>query len=116
VAYTHGVKGSFAWIGEMTRLVDAMAALGLSGTVGLSGRWITFQGERSPVHVVELRWEGGYYTWCDIPEERTVEHYQDPTVAIQAGLRRAERPTRNQPQRGPDKDSSSGLSNGGPGR
>jgi hypothetical protein len=41
------------------------------------------------VYVAEAAWEAGYYTWCDGREEQVVEHYLDPTEAIQAGLKRA---------------------------
>ncbi len=77
-------------VGEaMTRLVDALHALGLDGEVTLSGRWVKLDGEHCPVYVVEAAWGAGYFTWCDDPQARTVEFYRDPVEAIQAGLRRA---------------------------
>lgn len=75
----------------MTPLVDALRALGLTGEVRLSGHWVELQGERCPVYVVAALRGPHYYTWCDDPAERTVEHYGDPIEAIQAGLRRAAR-------------------------
>ncbi len=75
----------------MTRLVDALHALGLDGDISLSGRWVTLQGERCLVYVLEGPWGAGYYAWCDDPDERVVERYPDPTEAILAGLRRASR-------------------------
>ncbi len=73
----------------MTRLVDVLQALGLDGEIDPSGRWVTVRGERSLAHVFEALWDGGYYTWCDDPAERTVEYYRDPVAALQMGLRRA---------------------------
>ena len=73
----------------MTRLLEALEALGLEGEVIHSGRWLKLPGERCPVYVVEAAWGAGYYTWCGAPEERSVEFYPDPTEAIRAGLRRA---------------------------
>ncbi len=73
----------------MTRLLEALRALGLEGEVGLSGRWVKVRGDRCSVYVYEAAWDGGYYTWCDDPGDRTVEFYRDATEAIQAGLGRA---------------------------
>lgn len=73
----------------MARLLDALRRLGLSGRVDASGRWLTLDGEGCRVFVAEARRGGAYYTWCDDPNERVVEHYPDPTAAILAGLRRA---------------------------
>ena len=78
----------------MARLVEALHALGLQGEVELSGRWVKLDGERCPVYVVEGAWGAGYYTWCDDPQDRSVELYHDPVEAIQAGLRRAAAPNR----------------------
>ena len=75
--------------GMMTRLTEALVALGLEGEIALSGRWVKLQGARFPVYIAETAWSTGYYTWCDDSEERRVEFYLDPTEAIQAGLRRA---------------------------
>jgi len=66
-----------------------VAALGLEGEVSLSGRWLELRGERFTVYVAEAAWGGGYYTWCDGPDRRTVEFYLDPAEAIRNGLRRA---------------------------
>lgn len=79
----------------MTQLIGALQALGLEGESALAGRWVTLQGERCAVYVVDSR-RDGYYTWCDDPESRTVQFYLDPTEAIQAGLRRAALPTMGQ--------------------
>ncbi len=73
----------------MTRLLEALRDLDLGGELSLSGRWVKLEGERCAVYVVEAAWSGGYYTWCDDPGQRAVEHYLDPVEAIQAGLRRA---------------------------
>lgn len=73
----------------MARLVEALKALGLTGQISLSGRWVTLDGERCRVHVFEGPRGRGYYSWCDDPTERVVEHFDDPTAAILAGLRRA---------------------------
>ncbi len=73
----------------MTRLVEALGALGIEGRVALSGRWVTIEGERCRVQVVEASWGAGYYSWCDDLAGRAVEHFRDPTEAILAGLRRA---------------------------
>ena len=73
----------------MTRLTEALVALGLEGEIALSGRWVKLQGARCPVYIVETAGSTRYYTWCDDSEERGVEFYLDPTEAIQAGLRRA---------------------------
>jgi hypothetical protein len=73
----------------MTRLVQAVRELGIDGEIALAGRWVKLQGERCPVYVVEAARSGNYYTWCDNPQERAVEHYRDPREAIRAGLRRA---------------------------
>ncbi len=73
----------------MTRLAEALQALGLEGEIDLAGRWVKVGGDRCSVYVYEAVWDGGYYTWCDDPGDRTVEFYRDATEAIQAGLRRA---------------------------
>ena len=73
----------------MTRLVDALRELGLPGEIANAGRWVTLTGERCRVHVVETPRGDGYFTWCDDPAARTVEHYTDPVQAITTGLRRA---------------------------
>jgi hypothetical protein len=73
----------------MTRLNGALQQLGLDGEVALAGRWVTLRGERCLVYVVETGQGADFYTWCDDPQARTVEHYHDPVTAIQAGLHRA---------------------------
>ena len=73
----------------MARLAAALRALGLTGRISPSGRLVTLQGERCPVYVAEAPRDGGYYTWCDDPAARVVEHYRDAASAIRAGLRRA---------------------------
>jgi hypothetical protein len=73
----------------MTRLAEAVEALGLDGELSLSGSWVRLRGERSTVYVVEAVSGTRYYTWCDAPHERYVELFYDPVEAIQAGLRRA---------------------------
>lgn len=74
----------------MTRLEDALRALDLIGEVASGGRWIKVQGQRCSVYVAESSAQG-YYTWCEHPEARVVQSYADPTEALRAGLRRAER-------------------------
>lgn len=73
----------------MTRLVEALQTLGLDGDITQAGHWVTLRGEGCLVYVVEADWGRGYYTWCDTPDQRVVEQYDDPSAAIQAGLRRA---------------------------
>ncbi len=73
----------------MTRLREALQELGLEAETELSGRWVRLEGHRSAVYVVEVASGTHYYTWCEYPEEPTVEVYLDPVEAIQAGLRRA---------------------------
>lgn len=73
----------------MSRLMEALQALGLEDEISLSGRWLKLRGERCSVYVAEAAWDAGYYAWCDDREERAVEHYLDPTEAIQAALKRA---------------------------
>lgn len=87
--------------GTTMRLVDALEMLGLQAEISLAGRWITLQGERARVYVVEGSWGGDYYTWCDDERARSVECYRDPIEAIQHGLRRA---ARTQPSRGDQRD------------
>ncbi len=87
-ACAHGADA--AEMGAMTRLEDALRALDLIGEVVHGGRWVIVQGERCSVYVAESSGRG-YYTWCDHPEARAVQSYRDPTEAIEAGLRRAER-------------------------
>jgi len=77
----------------MAKLVDALGALGLEGTLSQSGRWLVLDGEHSRVFVVEAPHGGGCYSWCEDPAERTVEYHPDATTAILAGLRRAARVT-----------------------
>lgn len=72
----------------MTRLVEALLALGLDGEVLLAGRWLRMRGVCAAVYVAESA-EGGYYTWCDAPGPRSVHAYADPVDAIRAGLQRA---------------------------
>ncbi|MDP9381896.1 MAG: hypothetical protein M3Q29_17470 [Chloroflexota bacterium] len=77
----------------MTRLLEALRALGLEVEVDPSGRWVKVRGEQCRVYIYQASWDGGYYTWCDDPGERTVEFYPDVAEAIQAGLRRSARRT-----------------------
>jgi hypothetical protein len=72
----------------MTRLVAALHALALEGEIEFSGRCVKLQGECYWVYVAEPTRSGGYFTWCDDPQERAVKYYLDPTEAIRAGLRR----------------------------
>lgn len=72
-------------------LAGALAALGLRGELGLSGRWLELRGERFPVYVVEASGGAGFYTWCGGPGERAVEFHRDPAEAIRSGLHRAAR-------------------------
>ena len=76
----------------MTQLVAALTALGLTGEVIHAGRWARIPGERGPVYIVAASWDGGYFTWCDVPGAEVVEFYRDPTEAIRVGLARAARP------------------------
>ena len=73
----------------MTRLAEAVEALGLDGELSLSGSWVRLRGEHCTVYVVEAVSATRYYTWCDAPNERHVELFHDPLEAIDAGLRRA---------------------------
>lgn len=73
----------------MTRLVDALQLLGLTAVVELEGRWIRLAGDRGAVFITASAWGDSYYTWCDLPDERAVQRFNDPVEAIQAGLRRA---------------------------
>ena len=77
--------------GAMTRLVEALRARGLVAEVSLAGRWATIRGERCTVYVFETLSADGYLTWCDDPDNRTVEYYRSPDEAIRAGLQRAAR-------------------------
>ena len=74
--------------GAMTQLVEALDALHLEGELSLANRWVKLQGEQCWVYVVAAK-GGGYFTWCDDSQERTLLFYRDPIEAIQAGLRRA---------------------------
>lgn len=60
----------------------------MAGDLSHGGRWLTLPGDRFRVFVVESS-RGGYFTWCDDPEERVVIHFRDAREAIEAGLRRA---------------------------
>lgn len=72
-------------------LVDTLNQMGLDAEVAMDGKWVQIQGERCSVYVVELSRRRGFFTWCDAPDERTVEYHSDPVDAITSGLRRAER-------------------------
>jgi hypothetical protein len=73
----------------MTLLTEALETLGLEAEITLAGRWAKLQGERCAVYVTEAPWAGGFFSWCDDPLERGVEHHTDPIEAIQTGLKRA---------------------------
>ena len=75
----------------MTRLVDALAILDLTGEITHAGRWVCLPGERCPVYVVEVSQGGGFFSWCGAPDAAVVEVYRDPVAAIRAGLGRAAR-------------------------
>ena len=85
----------------MTRLVEALDSLGLAAEVELNGRWIRITGDRGTVFVTSSAWGDSYYTWCDIPDQRTVQRFSDPVEAIRVGLRRASRclPSEMEPPR-----------------
>ncbi len=53
----------------MTRLIEAIKDLGLTGQVELDDRWVVFEGERCKVYIIEGRWGTGYFTWCDDAHE-----------------------------------------------
>jgi len=72
-------------------LVDTLNQMGLDAEVAMDGKWVRIQGERCSVYVVELSRRQGFFTWCDAPDERTVEYHREPVDAITSGLRRAER-------------------------
>ncbi len=78
----------------MTRLLEALQALGLEGEHSLSGRWVKLQGERCSVFIVEAAWGNHFYTWCSNSQERVIMFYGDPVEAIQAGLRQADSQSR----------------------
>ena len=75
----------------MAQLGRVLEDLGLEGEVSPLGRWVRLQGERGSVYVAEAAFGAGYYSWCDIPQERTALPYLDPVEAIQAVLQRARR-------------------------
>ena len=75
----------------MTQLVEALRALHVDGEVSLGDRWAKLRGERCWVYIATAK-DGGYFTWCDDPQERAVAFYRDPSEAIQTGLRRAAKP------------------------
>jgi hypothetical protein len=75
----------------MGRLVDALRTLGLEGRIDGSGRWLELDGERGRVFVAAAPRDTAFFTWCDLPGERAVEHFDEPIAAIEAGLRRAAR-------------------------
>lgn len=72
-------------------LVDTLRQMGLDAEVAMDGKWVQIKGERCSVYVVELSRKGGFFTWCDDPDERAVAYHSDPFDAISSGLRRAER-------------------------
>lgn len=76
----------------MTRLVEALQALGVEGEILLSGRWVKIRGERCSVYVAEIARNQQYCSWCDDPEAREARFYNDPTEAIEAGIQRSEYP------------------------
>lgn len=85
----------------MTHLVTALVTLGLSGEITLAGHLVTLQSARCRIYVAEVRAGHMYLTWCDHPQERGVEAYDDAVAAIEAGLRRAVHPRTAPPGRAP---------------
>ena len=77
----------------MSRLIESLNTLGISSQLTMAGRWATFEGERSLVHVLVAPWSAGFFGWCDAPDERGVRRYADPVTAIHDGLRRATKHT-----------------------
>ncbi len=73
----------------MTRLTQALEILEIAAETALGGRLAKLQGERCAVYVAEGPRATGFYSWCDLPQERAVKHYDDPVEAIEAGLARA---------------------------
>ena len=78
-----------AWQSGMTPLVAALQTLGLVGEISLKGHWLVLQGDHCQVYVVKAGWGHAFYTWCEDPQERAVQFYDNPITAIQTGLRRA---------------------------
>jgi hypothetical protein len=70
-----------------TSLVQAMEALGLSGEVSQSGRWVRLASKQGLYYVVEAAWGGGYFAFHEPPTAVEQEIYLDPVEAIQAGFR-----------------------------
>lgn len=73
----------------MSQLRTALHELGIVAEIELGGRWVRLQGDRGAVYVIEGVWGGDFFTWCDIPEERSIERHPTAVAAILAGLRRA---------------------------
>ena len=82
----------------MTRLVEAMQAMGLEGESGSSGRWIRFPSGHGSACVVEVAWGTGYYAFFDDPDAGAAhaeppadaaEVFLDPVSAIESCLPRA---------------------------
>ena len=65
-----------------------MRELGLTGDLLHEGRWLTLSGDRFRVFVVAST-RGGYFTWCDDPEECAVIFRRDAREAIEVGMGRA---------------------------
>ena len=61
----------------MTQLVEALDALHLEGDLSHADRWVKLQGQRCWVYVAAAK-GGGYFTWCDDPQERAIAFYRDP--------------------------------------
>lgn len=92
----------------MTRLTEALETLGLAAETSLAGRWTKLQGKRCAVYVVEAAWAASFYSWCDDPLDRVVEHHSDPIEAIRAGLKRASDP-KSEPDPGVGEPRAGGL-------
>jgi hypothetical protein len=73
------------------RLVDALRELGLDAEMAMAGRWARIDGEHCSVYVVEMSRKRGFFTWCDDPDERTIEFHEHALDAIRSGLLRAAR-------------------------
>lgn len=80
----------------MSRLTEAAHKLGVAVDTSLAGSWVTIRGKHGRAFIAETSGRSHFFVWCDAPDDRAVEHVDDPDKAILAALRRVERTSQAQ--------------------
>ena len=77
-------------------MTEAAYRLGIAVESSLAGSWVTIRGKHGRAFIAETSGRSHFFVWCDAPDDRVVEHVDDPVEAIRTALRRVERTSQDQ--------------------